>query len=247
MKRPTIETFELNGRRLNVSVRSSKRARKTINIQFKTKEDLVITLPIGKSVDIESLLKRNRRSLSKKYEAYLLKQRILQDNTLLYQGKPYHIKIIRSKTPSKIPVVLKDRSILIHTVKGKHPASPLKQWLIEQARKLVRDVIEEHSDSFDKNPDRVFVRDTSRWGYCKKNGEVVYNWQIMALPPRLAEYIILHEIIHLSEFNHQKGFYSRLGKIITDYKQRQQDLKRYSLVDSIFEIEGDAMTRTSGS
>ena len=246
MKKPIIETFELNGRKLNVSVRSSEKARKTIKIQFKTKEDLVITLPIGKSVDIESLLKKHRRSISKKYEAYLSKQRILQDNTLLYQGKPYHIKIIRSKTPSKIPVILKDGSIFIHTVEGKHPASPLKQWLIEQTRKLVREVIEEHSDSFNKNPDRIFVMDTSRWGYCKKNGEIIYNWQIIALPPRLAEYIILHEIIHLSEFNHQKGFHYKFSNIMPDYKQRRKDLKRYIPANSIFEI-GKIKTRKANS
>ncbi len=236
MKQPTVETFELNGRRLKVSVRLSERARKTISFRFETEEELVVTLPMGKGVDIGSFLLKHRRSLSKRYEAYLSKQRILQDDTILFKGKPYRVKVKRTESHCNAPVILEGESIIICAVGRGHPVLLLKQWLIEETRELVRGVVAKYSGSLGMNPERVSVRDTSRWGYCKGNGKIVYNWQILALPPRLAEYVILHEIVHLSEFNHQRGFYSRLGNIIPDYKQRQQDLKRYSLVDSIFEL-----------
>ena len=235
MNREAVETFELNGRRLNVSVRISERARKTIRVRFK-KGVLVVTLPIGKGVDVESFLKKHSRNLSKRYEAWLSKKRIIQDDTILLKGKPYRVQIERVMSPSKASVVLDGESVVIHPVGRKNPVSLLKQWLIEQTRELVREVVEKYPNSPDVNPERVFVRDTSRWGYCKKNGQIVYNWQIIGLPPRLAEYIILHEIVHLSEFHHQKGFYSELGNILPDYKQRQKDIKRFSLVDSISDL-----------
>jgi predicted metal-dependent hydrolase len=235
LKKSKIETFELNGRRLNVSVKISERARKTIRVGFKTGE-LVVTLPIGRGVDVESFLKKHSRELSRKYETWLSKKRIIQDDVILVKGKPYHVKVEKIKPPSKIPVVLEDESIFIYPVGRKNPVSLLKQWLIEQTRELVREVVEKYSNSLDVNPGKVSVRDTSKWGYCKKNGEIVYNWQIMGLPPRLAEYIILHEMVHLTEFNHQKGFYSELGNILPDYKQRQKDIKHFSLVDSISDL-----------
>lgn len=235
MSKSKIETFELNGRRLNVSVRISERARKTIRVGFKTGE-LVVTLPIGRGVDVESFLKKHSRELSRKYETWLSKKRIVQDDMILLKGKPYHVKVERVKHSRVIPVVLEDESIFIHPVGRENPISLLKQWLIEETRELVREVVENYSNSLDMNPEKVSVRDTSRWGYCKKNGEIVYNWQIIGLPPRLAEYIILHEIVHLSEFNHQKGFYSELGKILPDYKERQKDIKHFSLVDSISDL-----------
>lgn len=235
MKKSNIETFELNGRRLNVSVRLSERARKTIRVRFKTGE-LVVILPIGKGVNVESFLKKHSRNLSKKYETWLSKKRMLRDDLILFKGESYRVTVERVESPCETPIILERESIIIHPVGRENPVSLLKQWLIEQTRELVRDVVEKYSKSLDVNPKKVSVRDTSRWGYCKKNGEIVYNWQIVGLPPRLAEYIILHEIVHLSEFNHQKGFYSELGNILPDYRQRQKDIKRFSLVDSISDL-----------
>jgi predicted metal-dependent hydrolase len=232
LSRSRIETFELNGRRLDVSIKVSERAKKTIRVRFKPGK-LVVTLPIGRGVNVESFLKKHHSELSKRYETWLSKKRIIQDNTLLLKGTPYRVEVERGGSSRKSPVVLEEESVVVHPVGRENPVSLLKQWLIEQTRGLVRGVVEEYSESLVTIPEKISVRDTSRWGYCKNNGQIVYNWQIIGLPHRLAEYIILHEIVHLSEFNHQKGFYSKLGKMLPDYRQRQKDIKHFSLVDSI--------------
>ncbi|MFQ6060534.1 MAG: M48 family metallopeptidase [Thermoplasmata archaeon] len=74
---------------------------------------------------------------------------------------------------------------------------------------------------------RVIVKDTKRWGYCKRNGDLVLNWQLIALPRKLAEYVILHELAHLSEFSHSKGFRARLAAMCPDYREREDELKKY--------------------
>jgi hypothetical protein len=42
-----------------------------------------------------------------------------------------------------------------------------------QTRKLV-DVVEKHNDDLG-NPSRKFITETARWGYCRKNGEIIIN------------------------------------------------------------------------
>ena len=79
-----------------------------------------------------------------------------------------------------------------------------------QTRKLV-DVVEKHNDDLGY-PSRTFVTETARWGYCRKNGEVIINWQLSCLPTKLAEFVILHELVHLQALNHQREFHSKMLK-----------------------------------
>ncbi|MFC1687090.1 M48 family metallopeptidase [Patescibacteria group bacterium] len=77
---------------------------------------------------------------------------------------------------------------------------------------------------------RVSIRNQkTRWGSCSKKGNLSFNYKITSLPPRLADYIIVHELCHLKEFNHSKKFWSLVGQTFPDYKEIKKTLKQYSL------------------
>ena len=66
--------------------------------------------------------------------------------------------------------------IFLHSkVRGvEDPAIILRDWVKGQMRKLVDEVVEKHNDDLGY-PSRTFVTETARWGYCRKNGEVIIN------------------------------------------------------------------------
>lgn len=58
----------------------------------------------------------------------------------------------------------------------------------------------------------------SRWGYCKANGEVGFNWRLMMAPAWVAEYVVVHELAHLKFMNHSDAFWNLVEHFSPDYK-----------------------------
>lgn len=70
----------------------------------------------------------------------------------------------------------------------------------------------------------------TRWGSCSQKGNLNFNYKIALLPERLSDYIIVHELCHLKEFNHSRKFWSQVEKAIPDYLQIRSELKKSGVV-----------------
>ena len=69
----------------------------------------------------------------------------------------------------------------------------------------------------------------TRWGSCSVKGNLNFNYKIALLPEKLAEYIVVHELCHLGEFNHSYKFWKLVEKTIPDYLEIKEDLKKSGL------------------
>ena len=98
----------------------------------------------------------------------------------------------------------------------------------EFARRLVNERIEYFNSVYGFKVGRVAIRNQkTRWGSCSKRGNLNFNYKIVLLPSHLADYIIVHEICHLGEFNHSKRFWSLVAKTVPDYLKVRKELKKY--------------------
>ena len=72
---------------------------------------------------------------------------------------------------------------------------------------------------------RVLVRDQrQRWGSCAPDGTLRFNWRAMMLVPALIEYIIVHELAHLTHRNHSANFWGLLARAMPDAQERRTRL-----------------------
>lgn len=76
------------------------------------------------------------------------------------------------------------------------------------------------------NYQKVTIRDQkTRWGSCSSNGTLSFSFRLMMAPPRVLDYVVVHELCHLTHMNHSKEFWNMVETILPDYKEHRKWLK----------------------
>jgi len=65
----------------------------------------------------------------------------------------------------------------------------------------------------------ITVRDQkSRWGSCSSRGTLSFNYRLIFAPPKVLDYVVIHELCHLTHMNHSKDFWNMVAQIMPEYK-----------------------------
>jgi len=65
----------------------------------------------------------------------------------------------------------------------------------------------------------------TRWGSCSKKRNLNFNYKILFLPPKIRDYIMIHELCHLKEFNHSRRYWKLVESVLPDYQDCVAELK----------------------
>lgn len=103
-----------------------------------------------------------------------------------------------------------------------------KQYLSlrEDARTLVKARIAYYNQHYQVPIKKIFIKNhKSRWGSCSEKGNLNFNYKLALLPPALADYIIVHELCHLCEFNHSSRFWAKVAEVLPNHKELRSQLR----------------------
>ena len=102
--------------------------------------------------------------------------------------------------------------------------------LREEARALVHARLAHFAPMYGVELRKVFIKNhKSRWGSCSTKGNLNFNYKIVLLPPEVADYIIVHELCHLREFNHSARFWALVAEMVPNYvavRRRLREMER---------------------
>lgn len=119
---------------------------------------------------------------------------------------------------------------------GRESSAQYKRYK-EDARAMVHARLQHFNTLYGHTYDRVAIRDTrSRWGSCSKKGNLNFSYKLALLPQDMADYVIVHELCHLAEFNHSPKFWALVARALPEYKKRKSELRTYSLRHRTFQI-----------
>jgi len=69
----------------------------------------------------------------------------------------------------------------------------------------------------------------TQWGSCTAQGAVRLNVQLIKLPPRLIDYVVVHELAHLRELNHSAAFWRVVESVCPNYARLRSELKAVTI------------------
>lgn len=101
----------------------------------------------------------------------------------------------------------------------------------KQARKIIEEKISRLNAFYKFNFKKINIKNQkTRWGSCSKKGNLNFNYKIIFLEARVADYLVVHELCHLAEFNHSFRFWNLVAKTIPDYLKINRKLKENYLL-----------------
>ena len=66
-----------------------------------------------------------------------------------------------------------------------------------------------------------------RWGSCSASGNITVSTRLLLTPPPVFDYVLIHELAHLVEFNHSPRFWQAVAAAAPDYRRHQAWLQRH--------------------
>ena len=122
---------------------------------------------------------------------------------------------------------------LFKRVRRKRASSVTKHYTThkEHTRTLVLRRLQYFNQHYNLTWNRVAIRNQRRcWGSCSSKKNLNFNYRILFLPPHLCDYIIVHELCHLTHLHHGQDFWRLVAEQIPNYKEARAELRR---IDSL--------------
>jgi len=120
-------------------------------------------------------------------------------------GIPHRIR--REFDVGAPPVAIVDGEIRVRG-EAEHLARRLRDHLVATARREFTHRARRLAFRIGKSVARVSVRDTkSRWGSCSGRANLSFSWRLIFAPESVVDYVVAHEVAHLSEMNHGPRFW----------------------------------------
>ena len=216
----------------NITITVEKKNIKNMYIRIlPPKGDVKVSAPLFVSDDDIIKFVKSKRNWILEKQKYILENDI--KSPLKYMngekhplwGKEYTLQLISNEN---IKYALINEDILYLPVPKRSTIEKRKNILDELYRHELKKAIPETLDKCTKivgrKPKSVTVRKMKNWGNCKQDGRITLNLNLAKKDTECLEYVMIHELCHLIEFNHGKNFKKLMDKFCPNWKKIKKRL-----------------------
>ena len=154
----------------------------------------------------------------------------LEPYTIYFLGSRYRFHVVKDRQPSTI---ISDtlKLITFHVTDMRRYKQHMREWYMQQTTRIIADRLPVLASRFNVKYNKVSIKSQkSRWASCSKKGNLHFNLLLSAAPPNVIDYVVIHELMHLIEFDHSHQFWQLVKEADPDYKKHREWLVNYSLV-----------------
>ena len=155
-------------------------------------------------------------------------RRLLKDgSTLPYLGEERPLRVLVSRGMLTAVRLISGEIVAAVPESGQEIlTSALMEWYRKMARKVIVDKVARLANG--RTVGRITIKDQkTRWGSCSSKGNLNFNWRLIMAPPKVIDYLVVHELTHLEHPNHSKRFWNKVAKRFPDYAESEAWLKEH--------------------
>ncbi len=106
----------------------------------------------------------------------------------------------------------------------------VQSWMQQQAVKIFTQRLDYYAPLLKVQYKKLNISSAKTcWGSANSRGTIGLHWRLLQMPSAALDYVVVHELSHLHEMNHDKRFWSWVESILPDYRVRKQLLKNTQL------------------
>lgn len=145
----------------------------------------------------------------------------------LYLGRSYRLRLVDEQS---VPLKLLNGRFMLKREWAADGRRHLIQWYSAHAKNWLGEKVRDYAARMEVEPAGVKVQDLGyRWGSCGKGDYLYFHWKTILLPPRIAEYVVVHELAHLHQPHHTPAFWQRVERAMPDFDRRKTWLAEHGM------------------
>lgn len=128
----------------------------------------------------------------------------------------------------KPAVTEENNDLMVYHYKNTNIQKLIETWLQQEAQLYINERTNDIAQLMSETT-RIkaiqYRKTRSKWGHCTSEGVLQFNWLLIMAPPDVIDYLIIHEVSHLTHMNHSAAFWARVTAFCPTYKTQRNWLK----------------------
>ena len=206
--------------------------RRTLGLTVERDRRLVVHAPTGTTPEqINQVLAQKKHWLRaklahpQKYPEAATVSTYVAGSSILYLGRRHKLQVSDTVAPG---LHFDARHFQLSTADLPRAGGLVMRWLQERARVFITPRVARFAASLGVQYEQILISDLRyRWGSCTPNANLNFNWRLIQAPISVLDYVIVHELAHLLEFNHSPQFWNIVAVQLPHYQKAKDWLKEH--------------------
>ncbi|HRK62625.1 MAG TPA: SprT family zinc-dependent metalloprotease [Candidatus Omnitrophota bacterium] len=201
--------------------------RKSIALMIAPDATLVVRAPLGISINaIQGLIEKKRKWIESKQSEVLkrgpvLRKTFTDGETFLFLGEEFSFKTMEGDE-----IQIAGYELLFPRRYLAKAEARLIYWYKEKAIEVIAESANHYSRVSGWKFKTINITGAERrWGSCSFSGAINFSWKLIMAPRVVVDYVVVHELAHITEKNHSSRFWKKVESVLPNYQVHEKWLK----------------------
>jgi predicted metal-dependent hydrolase len=223
--------------KISYEVIRKEKARK-LRIKVHPDQRVVITVPMHVTDEfIHNSVRKRTRWIWQHLQDFanqksnVLPKRYVSGETQFYLGRRYVLKVIVDPEQTNNVKLIRGKLTVILTHDSSDRAAKVKSLLNSWYQAKAKTIFAERlayvlpqANWVNGSPTFKILSMKKQWGSCSTQGNLVLNPHLVKASKECVDYVILHELCHIAEYNHSERFWRLLTQVMPHWKEVKTQL-----------------------